>query len=46
MGREALAIRRKVFGDEHYKVAESLNNLAAALLDQVSDVVFKTFIIT
>ena len=32
--KEALAIRKKVFGDEHPSVAESLNNLAGLLYSQ------------
>ncbi len=34
MQREALAIRRKIFGDEHADVATSLHNLANILSDQ------------
>ena len=33
--RECLKIMRKVYGNEHPVVAESLNNLAALLSDQV-----------
>ena len=33
--KESLAIRKKVLGDEHPDVAESLNNLAGLLSDQV-----------
>ena len=35
--REALDIRKKVFGDEHPNVAQSLNNLASLLESQVSE---------
>lgn len=35
MYEESLCIRRKVFGDEHPDVAQSLHNLAALLNDQV-----------
>ena len=34
--KQSLAIRKKVFGDEHPDVAGSLNNLASLLQDQVS----------
>ncbi len=34
MYREALAMKRRVFGDNHPEVAMGLNNLAAALQDQ------------
>ena len=33
--KESLAIRKKVFGDEHPKVATALNNLAGLLKSQV-----------
>ena len=33
---QSLAIRKKVFGDEHPDVASGLNNLAQLLSDQVS----------
>ena len=33
--KEALAIDKKVYGDEHPEVATDLNNLAALLSDQV-----------
>ncbi len=33
--KESLAIRKKVFGDEHPKVATALNNLAELLRNQV-----------
>ena len=36
--REALAIRKKVLGNEHRDVATSLNNLASLLDDQVSEI--------
>ena len=35
MHEDALAIRRKVLGDEHPDVAQSLNNLALLLQAQV-----------
>ena len=35
MYEESLRIRRKVLGDEHPDVAESLSNLAGLLIDQV-----------
>ena len=35
MFKQALEIRRKVFGEEHKDVAESLNGLAGVYLDQV-----------
>ena len=34
--RESLAIRKKVYGNEHPKVAAGLNNLASLLESQVS----------
>ena len=33
--KESLAIRKKVLGEEHPDVAQSLNNLAQLLQDQV-----------
>ena len=35
MHEESLSIRRKVLGNEHPNVAQSLNNLAQLLKDQV-----------
>ena len=43
MYREALAIRKKFYGDEHPDVAISLSNLAELLKDQVS-LVANTFL--
>jgi hypothetical protein len=34
--REALAVDKKIYGDEHPDVATDLNNLAAMLKSQVS----------
>jgi hypothetical protein len=36
MYRKALAINKKIYGDEHPEVAEDLNNLASVLEEQVS----------
>ena len=41
--KESLAIRKKVFGDEHPKVATALNNLAQLLQDQVRQKMKRNF---